>query len=219
MARKPFLTLMMAVILVLPALGSMPSAPQNRTLVIAGYPGELPVMELSGRAYAEIDGLARLTNGSLSFSGSQIVLTLPSGNAPTSPASASEFSKQFLRAGIEEMAVIREWRTALKNAVKQGYPVTEQWTTTYRDQAQQSLRLVGVAASTDSDRNALQLLTIEFNNMKKLSDRFVEANKSQTYLGTDALDNDPLDKSILTCARSLAALASNGQFVDDGTCQ
>jgi hypothetical protein len=201
------------------------AAPQNRTFVITGHPGELPVVEMSGRSYVDIEALTRLANGSLSFRGNQIVLTLPGPAASTAPTNletgqsgASGFSKDFMKAGIEEMAVIREWRSALINAIRQGYPVTEDWVASFRGQAQQNLRLVSLAASTDSDRNALQLLTNEFNNMKKLSDRFLDANRSRTYVSPNALDNDALDQKILNCAHSLAAMASNNQFVDDGSC-
>jgi hypothetical protein len=200
------------------------AAPQNRTLVLTGHPGELPVVEMGGRAYVEIEALTRLANGSLSFRGHQIVVTLPSPGPSTAVKSqgaestTAEFSKDFLKAAIEEMAVIREWRSALVNAVRQGLPVTEVWVANSYADAQRNLRLVSLAVATESDRNALQLLTNELNNMKKLSDRFAEANKSRTYVPTDALENDPLDKRILSCAHSLAAMAANNQFVDDGAC-
>jgi len=179
---------------------------------------------MGGRYYVDIEALTQLANGSLGFRGNQMVLTLsPPATGTTasnaSPSTTSGFSKDFLKAGIEEMSVIREWRSALKNAIRQGYPVTEDWAASFRGQAQQSLRLVSVAASTDADRNALRLLTNEFNNMKKLSDRFVEANQSRTYVPPTALDDDPLDQGILSCAHSLAAMAANNQFVDDGSCQ
>jgi hypothetical protein len=180
---------------------------------------------MGGRSYVDIEALTRLANGSLSFKGNQIVLTLPApvasapaSNLETGQSGAPGFSKDFLKAAIEEMAGIREWRSALINAIRQGYPVTEDWMGTCRAQAQQNLRLVSLAVSTESDRSALQLLTSEFNNMNKLSDRFVEANKSRTYVSPNALDNDPLDQKILNCAHSLAAMASNNQFVDDGSC-
>ena len=201
------------------------ATPQNRTLVLAGHPGELPVVEMGGRSYVDIEALTQLINGSLGFRGNQMVLTLPApgastqaSNPETGPSGAPGFSKDFLKAAIEEMAVIREWRSALINAIRQGYPVTEDWARTFHAQAQQNLRLVSVAASTESDRNALQLLTNEFKNMKKLSDRFVEANRSRTYVPPNALDQDPLEQRILNCAHSLAAMASNNQFVDDGSC-
>lgn len=219
------LFLALAFFLSLPVLVKLFAAPQNRTVVLTGHPGELTVMEMGGRYYVDIEALTQLANGSLSFKGNQMVLTL--SPATSTPAVASEasppttpgFSKDFLKAGIEEMSVIREWRSALTNAVRQGYPVTDEWAARFRSQAQQSLRLVSVAASTDADRNALRLLNNEFNNMKKLSDRFVEANQSRTYVPPTALDNDPLDQGILSCAHSLAAMAANNQFVDDGSCQ
>ena len=135
-----------------------------------------------------------------------------------SQSHASGFSKDFIKAGIEEMSVIREWRITLKDAIKRGYPVTEDWIDAYRARAEQSLRLVSLAATTESDKSTVPLLTNEFNNMKSLSGRFVEANKSRTYVSPESLDDDPLDQRILNCARGLAAMAANGQFTDDGSC-
>jgi hypothetical protein len=201
------------------------ATPQKHTFTVAGHPGELPVLEMEGRSYVDIEALARLTNGSLSFTGHQIVLTLPSSPsngqamvAATSPPVTAGFTREFLKAAIEQMSVIREWRSTLINAVQRGFPITEDWTATFSRRAQQNLRLVAVAVSSDSDRSALQLLTNEFNNMKALSDRFVNANRSRTYIPTDALDNDPLDQRILNCGHALAAMAASNQFTDDASC-
>ena len=179
------------------------AAPQNRTLVLTGHPGELPVLETGGRSYVDIEALTRLANGTLSFRGNQIVLTLPTGGASAPPTNPEILLRLCAKGSY---------------AIRQGHPVTEDWVGTFRAQAQQNLRLVSLAASTDSDRNALQLLNNEFNNMKKLSDRFVEATKSRTYVSPNALESDPLGQKILNCAHSLAAMASNNQFVDDGSC-
>jgi hypothetical protein len=54
--------------------------------------------------------------------------------------------------------------------------------------------------------------------MKALTDRFLAANRSRTYIPTHALDNDPLDQRILNCGHALAAMAANNQFVDDASC-
>lgn len=226
MLRGTFLiVLLFAFLCSLSVLFMVRAAPQNRTLVLTGHPGELSVMEIGGRSYVDIEALTRLVSGSLSYRGSQIVLTLPSlrtvtptANLEAGPSGASEFSKDFLRAAIEEMGVVREWRSALKNAIGQGFPVTENWADNYRARAEQSLRLVSLAASTDHDRSAFALLTNEFHNMRKLSDRFVEASKGRVYVSPRSLDDDPLDQKILKCARSLAAMAANNQFVDDGSC-
>jgi len=190
-------------------------------LIVTGHPGELAVVGMGGRSYVEIEALARLAKGSLSFNGNQIILTLPGAAAPvpaTTQTPPSGFTKDFIKAGIEEMSVIREWRITLKNAVQRGYPVTEDWMDAYQARAEQSLRLVSLSASTESDKNAVQLLTNEFNNMKSLSGRFVEANKSRSYVSPESLNDDPLDQRILNCARGLAAMAASGQFVHDSSC-
>ncbi len=213
--------LALVVSFVVPAFFLGEAAQRSRTLVINGHPGEVAVIEREGHAYAEIEALARMTNASLSFNGNQIVLTFPGAAGPasaTTQPSPSGFTKDFIRAGIEEMAVIREWRSTVRNAVQRGYPVTEDWIDGYRARAEQSLRLLSLAATTESDKRAVQLLTNEFNNMKNLSERLVEANKSRTYVPPESLNNDPLDQKILNCARALAAMAANGQFADDGSC-
>ena len=96
--------------------------------------------------------------------------------------------------------------------------MTDDWIALYRSPAITDLRLASVAAATDSDRNAYQLISNEFDNMKKLSDRFVAAHTSLNYTSPEALKDDPLDQQILNCARSLTAMAASGQYVDDGSC-
>jgi hypothetical protein len=201
------------------------AAQQGQTLVLTGRSGDIPVSRIGGRYFVEIEALTRLANGSVSFKGNQIVLTLPLSAADvTAPPDANQaaksgFSKDFIKAAIEEMSVIREWRSTLANAVQLGYPVTEDWVDPYRALAQQNLLLVNLAASTESDHKAAELITNEFNNMKTLCDRFLNANKSRIYTATNALDNDPLDQKILNCAHSLATMAANNQFTDGGPCR
>jgi hypothetical protein len=210
----------LAGLVVVPGMVLSQGVEESRTLLISGQSGQAPVVRMQGKSYVELEALARLTHGSLSFSGNQVTLTLPSSGATTTTIAGekSEFSKEFLRAGIEEMAVIREWRIALVNAVQKGYAVTNDWINYYRSPAVTNLRLASVAASTDADRKGYQLLSNEFDNMKMLSDRFVDAHTAMHYTSLDALESDPLDQKILNCARSLAAMAASGQFVDDGSC-
>jgi hypothetical protein len=178
-----------AVAVALPTLALSQVARQTRTLVVNGHSGDTAIVEIEGRSYVELEALVRIANGSLRFNGNQISVTLPAGGGGSERASATPppanpgFSKEFLKAGIEQMAVIREWRTALTNAIERGYPVTEDWVAPYRSQ------------------------------------RFLDANQSMTMVPTDALKGDPLDQKIVNCGHSLAAMASSGQFVDDGSCQ
>ncbi|MGB2620741.1 MAG: hypothetical protein WA857_05675 [Candidatus Acidiferrum sp.] len=219
--KSPTKWLILAALLAVPVMALSQAGDNDRTLVFSGQPGQIPIVEIQGRSYVELEALARLTHGSLTFNGSQTTLTLPASaknTVTTVSGDKSEFSKDFLQAGIEEMANIREWRIALTNAVQNGFPVGDDWIAVFRGPAIRNLRLAAVSASTDSDRKAYQLLSNEFDNMKKLSDQFVAAHTSMNYTPTDSLKNNPLDQQILTCARSLAAMAASGQFVDDGSC-
>jgi hypothetical protein len=182
-------------------------------------------MAIDGRSYVDLESLAHIANGTLGFSGKQITLTLPSSAAgtastaaPPSPPANSGFSKAFLRAGIEEMALIREWRSALVNSIDNNYPLQEDWVKSYRGRAASSLGLASVAASTDSDRRAVQLLSNEFENMKALSAKLLAERKMMHIVSPENLNDDPLNQNILTCARSLASMVVGGQFVDDASC-
>jgi hypothetical protein len=70
------------------------------------------------------------------------------------------------------MSDIREWRSALLNAIENGYPIKDAWMDDYRAQAAKNLRLTSIAATTPSDRNALQLLTKELDHMQRLATKF-----------------------------------------------
>jgi len=210
-----------AAFLILPPLAVSLAAAQSSSLSVAGQPGSAKVIKIGGRNYVELEGLAQITNSSVSFHGSHIVLTLSgaTAEAPATEAPPPSLSKEFVAASIEAMAETREWHAALKNAIDRGFSLTEDWLTAYREQAQQALQLASVAANTTADKDAIPFVTSEFNNMRELSDKYLKIANSMTYIPPNSLDNDPLDKKIRTCAHSLASMATVNQFVDDGSCQ
>ncbi len=190
------------------------------TLVVSGYSGQVPVIQINGGSYVAVDALARLMSGSLAYQGSQIVLTVPAAGSvlPAGQPANTGFSKDFLKASIETMSDIREWRSALLNAVENGYPVKDAWMADYRAQATKNLHLASIASTTPSDRNALQLLTRELDHMQALGNKILAARKNLNYITPDIVKKDPLDQKVLNCARSLAAMAASGEFQDDGSC-
>ncbi len=212
----------LAALLTLPVLALTLTAQQSNSLAVSGQQGEARVIQVQGHNYVEVEGLARITNGSISFNGNRILLTIPGfpGNAPAAAsAPAPGFSKGFLTAGIEAMARDREWHSVLNNAIERGFPLSDDWLEAYQAQAQQALRLASVASNTDSDKSAYQLLVNEFNNMKNLSDKYVQIGKSMNYMAPDSLQSDPLNQRILACAHSLASMVTSEQIIDDGSCQ
>jgi hypothetical protein len=81
--------LMLVALLVLPGLAWSQDAQQNLKLVVAGQPGQVPILQMNGKSYVDVDALARLTNSSLSFKGNQVILT-PPGSAPSTPPADPE---------------------------------------------------------------------------------------------------------------------------------
>jgi hypothetical protein len=234
--RHSFVWLLAALVVVVTGIALAQDANQNRTLIVNGQSVSVAVIQVNGRSYVDLEALASAVNGSLSFSGNMIALTLPgspagsptnslastnttSAPAPaTAPASNPGFSQAFLTAGIEQMSTLREWHAALAAAIQNGTPVDGGWLAPYRDQAATNLRLASVAIQTNSDRRAFQLLTNEFQNMAKLADRYIAKRANLSYISPDALQNDDLNQRIVACGHSLGAMAASGQFVDDGSC-
>lgn len=204
-------------------------APQSRTLLINGQSGQAAVVQLDGRSYVDLEALAQITNGSLQFKANQIVLTLPLSavnphvaEPPASPVDDSGLSRDFMKAGIEEIALMREWASPLAYAIQNGYSVTEQWVAGYREQAANGLRLASVAASTEADHNALQLLKNEFEALRQWSEELVKARNSMDTakyaMSASALRDEPLSQKIITCGHFLASMLGSSSFRDDPSC-
>jgi hypothetical protein len=220
--RRGWLNL--AVFLFIPGAGFSQGNQESGTLMVSGHRGEVPVTQIDGRPYVALDALARLMNGSLGYQGRQITLTLPgaASAARTLPSAGQlanpAFSRDFMKAALETMSDVREWRSALLIAVESGYKMTDFWLDRYQAPAVKNLRLASLSTTTDSDRNALRLLSKELDHMQELSNRVLTARKNLSYISADSLKKDPLDQKILKCARSLAAMAASGEFQDDGSC-
>jgi len=210
-----------AACLLLPRL-VLPQVPrQSGTLTVTGYPGQVSVIQVNGKSYVELESLARLTSSSISFRARQIILTLPASAEHTAAPEKNQpvgFSREFLRASIEELTAIREWRVAILDAVRSNLPVTDDWVAGYRRTADTKHALTSATLATDSDRSGFALLSNEFSKMQTLSDRYLGLRKSLTYIAPDSLDKDPLDQQILSCARGLASFAANGRFEDIPAC-
>ncbi|MGB2654508.1 MAG: hypothetical protein WAN62_12050, partial [Candidatus Acidiferrum sp.] len=101
--KSPTKWLILAALLAVPVMALSQAGDNDRTLVFSGQPGQIPIVEIQGRSYVELEALARLTHGSLTFNGSQTTLTLPASaknTVTTVSGDKSEFSKDFLQAGI-----------------------------------------------------------------------------------------------------------------------
>ena len=208
-------------LLVLPASVNAQAPRKGPTFTIAGHAGETQLLQLNGKSYVEVETLARLTQGTLSFKANRTVLTLPPLNAPdqaSTPPAKAGFSRAFTEAGIEEMGVIREWRIAIVNAVQNNSPVSEEWVSAQHRLAEKNLALASAAASTDDDRSAFPLLSAEFNNMQTLSEQYIAVRKQAAFISPDTFHSGPLEDQILSCARSFVSMTESHEFQDQPSC-
>jgi hypothetical protein len=223
------LSLCLCLFLTFSGLASGQAAEQFRTLVVNDYSGKVALLEMGDKTYIELRRLAEVAHGSIAYEGSRVILTLP-GAAASAPAStvkseepnASALTRDFIKAGIEEISLMREWASTLANAIQNGYPVNESWVASYRSRAQSGLGLVSAAVSSDGDRNGFQLLQKEFDAVQEWSSKLLEArtsmNAAKYALSPAALQNDPLSQKIVTCGRYLGQMLAGGVFQDDPSC-
>jgi hypothetical protein len=188
----------LAGLLLLPGFGMGQVLWQSGSLTVGGYSGQVPIIQIGGKSYVEVEALSRLVRQA------------------DPPARA--FSTDFLKAGVEALSAIREWRITIIHAIQNSLPLNESWVGGYRRTAETKLALASAAISTEADRNGFPLLENQVANMRKLSDSYVALRKDSLEISQDTLDNNPLDQQILSCGRGLAALAAKGQFEDVLSC-
>jgi hypothetical protein len=208
---------------------SAQSHTQSERLSIQGCPRQASIVRLQGHVLVDVQELARITNGSLSFDNGRIVLTLaPCDTSQTTldEESKAGFSHAFMRAAIEAMASIREWGGVLQVIVQNGYPVqkTNAGNTigVYQGRAADNVALASTAVSTDADYRGLELLKNEFNNVEAWSDTFVEARNSMSAvnltMSDDPLNKDDQARKVVDCGQFLARMFAAGTFQDDVAC-
>lgn len=200
-----------------------------RRLVVNDYSGNVALLEMGDKTYVELRQLVQIAHGSISYEGNQVMVIVPGAAGSTSAGAAkleepkgAALSREFIKAGIEEISLMREWGSTLANAIQNGYPVNESWVASYRSRAQSGLGMASAAASNDADRNVFQLLQNEFNAVQEWSNKLLESRKSMNAanyaLSSMALQNDPLSQKIVTCGHFLSQMLAGGVVQDDPSC-
>ena len=226
--NRPFLILV--TLLTMAVMTAAQTQRQGLTLSVLGYPGDAPIVQLQGRSFVEVQDLARLTNGSLSFEKERIILTAPGCEASKIGASdgdKSGFSRSFMRAGVEAMASIREWGGMLMITVQNGYPVGTTMAgntiTAYQGRAADKVALAASEASTESDYRGLELLRNEFNDVQAWADSYVKARNAMRAanltVSENALKDDEDVQKLVHCGQFLAQMFAGGSFQDDAACR
>jgi hypothetical protein len=196
----------------------------DKKLEVNGKTMESPVVQIDGRSYVDVETLARITNGVIAVQPDRIVLTIPAATSsapPPPPLPPAGLSKEFAREAIVLVAEMREWRGAIGATRSYNVPFTGTWPQDYHDHVEADLQHVSVAASTDSDRDALQLLRNEFEGLASwvsnaIADR--QALNATKTVDPNVMQNDQALAKISTCSNFLSGMLVTGVFADSPSC-
>jgi hypothetical protein len=210
------------------------NAAQAKALVVNGRTTDGAVVRINGHSYVDVETLAQVLGATVRFESGRVVLT----NATRTPQAASAapeavakpgslasgLSKGFARAGVAQLAEMREWKGAISSAIRSGVaggtwlaPLLRE----HRVRAEASMGLASVAATTDSDKLALQLLKGDFTNLAQWDSNaqasILALNAEQT-IDPAAAQNDPLLAKISECGSFLNVMLVGGEFSDNASC-
>lgn len=218
-------------LLLVPLLARLATAQQGtqfRTLVVNEHRGKVALLEMDDKTYIDLKRFVQIAHGSIEYQGNQIVVILPTASGstladvPESEERKALLTRDFMKAAIEGVSLLREWASNLANDMQNGYPVSDNWVSGYRARAQGGIAMASAAASSDADRNAYQLLNREFAAVLEWSNKLLQARQSMDaakYAISDtALQNDPLSQKIVSCGRFLGQMLASGAFQDDPSC-
>jgi hypothetical protein len=211
----------------------------TRTLVVNGQTLDAGVVLVQGRSYVDIEGLAEGMGGSVTFEANQISLTIPgpppSEAAQTQPASEAPqtpppstapqnpegMSKDFQKIAVFTLAEMREWKGAISTVVTSGIPVVGTWSQDYHDRGEADLMQAALAASTEPDRQALQLLQQQLTRLSEWADTVLgerEALNADRTIDPNSLQKDQSLAKISKCGQFLSSMIVSGTFSDDSSC-
>ena len=143
----------------------------------------------------------------------------PARAAPAQPPQG--ISRDFASAAIAALAEMREMRGAVRAMFTYGLAVSDTWAQDDQGRVMTGIRQAEVAATTEDDLHALQLLENEADKLASWADSVFAARQALNGAKTvdpNALQNDPAQAKIRSCGQLLNAMLVSGAFADDPSC-
>jgi hypothetical protein len=198
----------------------------NKILVVNGKTVGTGVRQINGRLYIDLETLAQATNAIFTVEPRRVVLNIPPSDAGAvatddSTQNSQRLSRDFSSAAISALAAMREWRVAVRAMILYGLAVSDTWVQAYHQQTLDALRQAGVAASTEADKNAFQLLSNEADMMTAWANQVEAARQELNGARTvdpNTLKDDPTLAKIQRCSQFLNSMVLSGSFNDDPNC-
>jgi hypothetical protein len=195
----------------------------ERTLEVNGHTGKAIVYDIYGKSYVDLESLAKIANGSLSFHGDGIVLHLPAEGAVSheQPRTAG-MTNDFTKASLQVLASLKDWTHTLSHELQSGLASHSSSLAALRNKAADQLRFATLNASNESDEHALRLLTLHFNQLdnwnNKLAGERKKLDMAKYYSNPNALATDESYRRITTCEDFLGTMLPSGHFQDSHAC-
>lgn len=202
------------------------SSYQQRTLEVNGHTGQAMVYQIDGKSYVDLESLARIANGSLSFRSDSIVLHLPAADSASDQshdqAAPAGLTNDFMKAALQALSTLKEWTNTLATGIQRGVPGDGSRLVIFHDKAADQMRIAKVDAASESDEHALRLLTNHFNQVSNWSNKLIAERKSMDTakysMTPNALANDESYQKITSCSKFLGSMLPSGQVHDDRSC-
>jgi len=143
----------------------------------------------------------------------------PANAPPAQPPPG--LSRGFASAAIAALAEMREMRGAVRTMITYGLAVSDTWAQEDQGRVMTGLRQAEVAATTEDDQHALQLLENEAAKLASWADGVFAARQALNGAMTvdpNALQNDPAAVKIRSCGQFLNSMLVTGAFADDPSC-
>ena len=198
---------------------------EKKTLVVDGRTADAAVIQINGHSYVDVDTFAQLMKATVSFEPGRVILTVPANEVGTKPErSVPGLSKAFAKAGVSQLAEMREWKAAIASAIRAGVAGGNwlgPWLQDHRVRAEASLSQTSLAAKTESDQQALQLLKNEFANIGEWDSNTqatIHSLNAEHSINPAGAQNDPLLTKISDCGNFLDAMLVDGEFTDSPSC-
>jgi hypothetical protein len=226
MSKHPSFRFVLYPALVLALSGTLFAQSTNKILVVNGKTAGAGVRQINGRLYVDLEALAQATNAVFTVEPRRVVLNIPPSDAGAvatddSAQNSQRLSRDFSSAAISALAAMREWRVAVRAMILYGLAVSETWVQAYHQQSMDALQQASVVASTEADKNALQLLRNEADMMTAWAQQ-VEADRQQLNgektVDPNALKDDTTLAKIQKCSQFLNSMVLSGSFNDDSSC-
>jgi hypothetical protein len=201
----------------------------KKDLVVNGHETVGAVVQMDGKSYVDVEAFAQAVNASVRFDANKVVLTLanvPSekvnpGNKAVNPAG---LSREFSQAGIAALSDMREWRGGIASALRFGVAAGNwlgPWLQDYQIKAQKSMDQASLAAKTDGDHKAAELLRNELTNVAQWDSQTqttIQSLNAEPAINPASTENDPLRLKIADCSTFLVGMLVSGEYADNANC-